>query len=91
MAGEIRLLSRRTYAATHGRHGSTHRPATRFALKEEGWWQSHEYQRYVKWGTPEIGAEAAAKGWSFVLVGAKWGNGRSVVAMSDTEVYSESA
>ena len=53
-------------------------------LKEEGGWQSHEYQRYVKLGTPEIGAEAAAKGWNFAVAGENWGNVRSVVAISDT-------
>lgn len=53
-------------------------------LKEEGGWLSNEYQRYVKIGTADIGTEAFAKGWNFVAPGEKWGNGRSLVAISDT-------
>lgn len=42
-------------------------------LKEEGGWRSHEYQRYVKLGTPEIGEEARRKGWIFDATGENWG------------------
>ncbi|MCO5144603.1 MAG: tyrosine-type recombinase/integrase [Aquamicrobium sp.] len=38
-------------------------------LKEEGGWLSNEWQRYVKLGTPEIGEEAAKKGWNFAVPG----------------------
>jgi len=35
-------------------------------LKDEGGWQSNEWQRYVKLGTPELGADAWKRGWRFV-------------------------
>lgn len=49
-------------------------------LKEEGGWLSNEYQRYVKLGTAEIGAEAFAKGWNFAAPGENWGNFRPYIA-----------
>lgn len=49
-------------------------------LKEEGGWLSNEHQRYVKLGTPEIGAEAFAKGWDFKTSGENWGNAVALVA-----------
>ena len=53
-------------------------------LKEEGGWLSNEYQRYVKLGTPEIGAEAFAKGWNFVLPGENWGSARPALAITNS-------
>lgn len=53
-------------------------------LKEEGGWLSNEYQRYVKLGTPEIGAEAFAKGWNFNSVGENWGKVVPLVAKTGT-------
>ncbi len=49
-------------------------------LKEEGGWLSNEHERYVKLGTPEIGAEAFAKGWDFTSVGENWGKFIPLVA-----------
>ncbi len=51
-------------------------------LKEEGGWLSHEYQRYVKLGTPEIGAEAFRKGWNFAVAGENWGSAGKSYAIS---------
>jgi len=34
-------------------------------LKDEGGWQSNEWQRYVKLGTPELGQDAWKLGWRF--------------------------
>lgn len=53
-------------------------------LKEEGGWLSNEHQRYVKLGTPEIGAEAFAKGWNFAAVGENWGKVVPLVAKTGT-------
>lgn len=43
-------------------------------LQEEGGWKSGEWQRYVKLGTPELGASALAAGWDFRLLGERRGN-----------------
>lgn len=53
-------------------------------LKEEGGWLSNEYQRYVKLGTADIGNEAFAKGWNFVLPGENWGNLRPALTITNT-------
>lgn len=43
-------------------------------LQEEGGWKSGEWQRYVKLGTPELGASALASGWDFRLPGENRGS-----------------
>lgn len=53
-------------------------------LKEEGGWLSNEYQRYVKLGTADVGQEAFAKGWNFVVAGENWGNQRPALTISGT-------
>lgn len=51
-------------------------------LREEGGWRSHEYQRYVKLGTPEIGEEARKKGWIFDVSGENRGSAANYQAIS---------
>lgn len=46
-------------------------------LRDEGGWDSAEWQRYTKLGTPELGADARRYGWNFELPGENRGRDRN--------------
>lgn len=79
-------------AATHTPHVCRHSWATWFyaqtrdvlALKDAGGWASHEYQRYTKLATEELGASARAFGWNFEVVGENWGKRQKHAGLSNT-------